>query len=69
VNTHATKEEPFLSSGSVNTTGILLETVFSVRFVQSCYKEEFLWKEQIEFQSERLLESRVLHGKAEKMAL
>jgi hypothetical protein len=34
---------PFLSNSSVNmpTIGILLETVFSIRSVQSSYKEEF----------------------------
>jgi hypothetical protein len=41
-NTHATIEHVSKQrSGKHTTKGVLMETVFSVRFVQSVYKEEF----------------------------
>jgi hypothetical protein len=43
MNTHATIEEPLSTQriGEHTSIGELLETVFSVRSVQSGYKEEF----------------------------
>jgi hypothetical protein len=41
---HATREEPVSKQriGKHTTIGVLLETVFSVRSLQSCYKEELV---------------------------
>jgi hypothetical protein len=43
MNTHVTIEEPVSKqrNGKHTTIGVLLEMVFSVRSVQSGYKEEF----------------------------
>jgi hypothetical protein len=50
MNTHATIEEPVCKQRTdKHTIGLLLETVFSVRSVQSGYEEEFSWEELIEF--------------------
>jgi hypothetical protein len=54
---------PFLSSGSVNTPttiGVLLETVFSFRYVQSGYKEKFSWESTVEFRNSKWAVSREL---------
>jgi hypothetical protein len=50
-NTHATIEEPVSKQpiGKHRKIGVLQETVFSVRFVQSGYKEEFSWEKLVEF--------------------
>jgi hypothetical protein len=65
---------PFLSKGTVytpKTTDVLSEMLFSLRSVQSSYKEEFSWESAVEFRSSKWAVSRELGSanKAEKMAL
>jgi hypothetical protein len=50
-NKTAGLSNPFLSNGSVNTPTtieVLLETVFSIRSLESGYKEEFSWESAVE---------------------
>jgi hypothetical protein len=63
----------FLSNGSVKTftIGVLFETMFSVRSVQSRYKKDFSWESTAEFRSFKWAVSQELGSAraAEKMAL
>jgi hypothetical protein len=64
----------FLSNGSVNTPttiGVLLETVFSIRSVQSGCKEQFSCESAVDFRSSKSADGRELGSarEAEKMAL
>jgi hypothetical protein len=64
----------FLSTGWANTPtiiGILLEMEFSIRSVQSGYKEEFSWESAVEFRSSKWAVSQELVSarETEKMAL
>jgi hypothetical protein len=55
-NTHAPIEEPVSKQriGKHSVIRVLLETVLSVRSVQSGYKEEFSWEEIVEFRDASL---------------
>jgi hypothetical protein len=64
--------KPFLNKGSVNmpTIRVLLETVFSIRSVQSGYKEEFSWESAVEFRGSKWAVSQEMSSarEAEKMS-
>jgi hypothetical protein len=61
-NTHATIEDPVFNQRIDKHTaiGVLLETVFSVRFVQNGYNEESSWEDLVDFQRSKWAVSREL---------
>jgi hypothetical protein len=64
MNTHGTIEEPVSKQriGKHTTIGVLSETMFSIRSLQSGYKEEFSWEKSIEFRSSKWAVSSELKG-------